>query len=389
MRVLLVHNYYQQRGGEDAVVEAEAELLRQNGHDVELYSRTNADVIGMSRLSLAKDTVWSARTERDLREVLGAFAPEIMHVHNTLPLISGSAFWAAGAAGVPVVQTLHNFRLFCPQAMFLRAGRICEDCMGRVPWRAVVHGCYRDSRAQSAALVAALGAHRLARTSRHVTRFIALNRFCREKFIEGGLPPERISIKPNFASIPTPGSYTRQRGLFIGRLAPEKGIGLLASALARAERVQIDVVGEGPEAESVRGCRQMQWAGWLPSEEVYRRMAQAAYLVMPSLWYENFPRTLVEAFACGLPVIASRLGALEELVEDGRTGLHFTPGDSADLARKLMWAESNPDAMRRMGLEARREYERRYTPEVNYARLIEIYEEARTALRLGEGRQPS
>lgn len=376
LRVLIAHNRYQQRGGEDMVVEAEAALLRQHGHPVDCMWRDNHDVAGMSRWRLAGETLWSARSGREFAERVVAFRPDILHVHNSFPLISPSLYWAAASRGTPVVQTLHNFRLMCPQAMFLRSGRVCEDCQGRPPWRGVVHRCYRHSVAQSAVVAAMLSTHRCLGTYRSkVTRYIALNEFCRRKFVEGGLPGERISVKPNFVDIEDGPQAERAGGLFVGRLAEDKGIEVLAEAVQIAA-TQVTVVGAGPMQERIRGSDGIGLTGLLAHDEIADRMRRSSYLVMPSLWYENFPRTLVEAFACGLPVIASRLGALAELVDDGCTGLLFEPGSAADLARAIRWAEEHPQEMRRMGRLARAEYEAKYTPEKNYELLMAIYGDA-------------
>ncbi len=378
-RVLLVHNAYRYRGGEDAVVDAEEALLRQHGHAVLRYQRSNDDIAaGTSRLQLAKDTVWSARTTQDIARWVSDFRPDIVHVHNTLPLVSPSVYWAAHRAGVPVVQTLHNFRLLCPQAMLLREGRICEDCVGRVPWRAVVHRCYRDSASQSAAVAATVQVHRWAGTwQQKVTRYIALNEFCKAKFIEGGLPAERISIKPNFVDLPAPPVQPRDGLLFVGRLSQEKGLDVLARAMRQTgTAVRIRVVGSGPDRELLQGLPNADVVGPLDSQAVYAQMALASALVLPSIWYENFPRTLVEAFACGLPVIASRLGALTTLVRDGQTGLLFEAGDAADLQRKLEWATAHPAEMQAMGAAARAQYESAWTPGANYKALLAIYDQA-------------
>ena len=181
------------------MVEAEIALLRSHGHDVETYFRSNDDVTGMSAVALAGGTLWSARTSHEVARVIGRFQPDVIHAHNTFPLISPSLYWAAARAGVPVVQTLHNFRLMCLNALFLREGKVCEDCMGHLPWRGVARACYRGSRAASAVLAGMLTLHRGLGTYRHkVARYIALNEFCRGKFIEGGLPAERVVVKPNF-----------------------------------------------------------------------------------------------------------------------------------------------------------------------------------------------
>jgi glycosyltransferase involved in cell wall biosynthesis len=275
------------------------------------------------------------------------------------------------------VQTLHNFRLMCVQAMFLHDGRVCEDCLGHVPWRGVTRKCYRNSGLQSAALAVMLGVHRTLGTFRDkVTRYIALNEFCRSKFVEGGLPASRISVKPNFVDVERPVEGPRGGGLYVGRLAPEKGIAVLMQALRELRGVTIDVIGIGPQQHEVAGHPQLNMLGWLTHDEIYERMRRASYLVMPSIWYENFPRTLVEAYANSLPVIASHLGAMAELVEHGRTGLLFEPGAAHDLARHIAWAEAFPAKMRAMGDEARERYESRFTSERNYAELMAIYEDA-------------
>lgn len=383
--MLVVHNAYQQRGGEDVVVEAEVELLRSKGHSVALYSRHNEEVPALSKLQLASQTLWSHKTTSEVGRLIEQFRPAVMHVHNTFPLMSPSIYWEASRQGIPVVQTLHNFRLLCAQGMLLREGNVCEDCLGTLPWRGVLHRCYRQSTTQTAALVGMLALHRALRTYRRkVTRYIALNEFCRGKFIEGGLPAERIDVKPNFIDLRTPPQGNRGGGLFVGRLAPEKGLSTLIEALRSTPDVTIDVIGTGPLEAEVRACPQMRWLGWLPAEAVYDRMRTAAYLVMPSLWYENFPRALVEAFACGLPVVAARLGAMAELIDDGRTGILFEAASAPDLARAVRRMESNPALVRQLGYTALLEYEAKYTPEANYRTLMRIY---RNAESLGSERR--
>lgn len=383
--MLVVHNQYQHRGGEDIVVDSEVSLLRQHGHSVHVYGRHNSELAGISRAVAVRDTFWSVRTEAEVAARLKGSDFEVVHVHNTFPLISPSVYWTAAQANVPVVQSLHNFRLLCPQGMYLRDGNVCEQCAGRLPWRGVVHACYRSSVAQSAVLATMLATHRAMGTWRQkVARYIAFNEFCRRKFVAGGIPEGRLVVKPNFVDVGAGMGSTsegvdsadRQGGLFVGRLSPEKGIAVLLDALVQSPSVSIDFAGEGPELARVKASPQARALGALRPDAVLRHMRVAAYLVMPSLCYENFPRTLVEAFACGLPVIASRLGAMAELVEDGRTGLLFTAGDARDLAEKLAWAETNPEAMRRMGRAAHAEYLEKYTPDRNYELLMSIYADA-------------
>ncbi|HKA38130.1 MAG TPA: glycosyltransferase [Burkholderiales bacterium] len=383
-RVLFVHNRYQLPGGEDAVADAEVELLRRNGHAVETYLRDNEELRRMNRVESFTQAVWSRRTSQDITRLVDAFQPDVIHAHNTFALVSSSLYWAAARAGIPVVQTLHNFRLMCVQAMFLYDGRVCEDCLGHVPWRGVTRKCYRNSGLQSAALAVMLGVHRTLGTFRDkVTRYIALNEFCRRKFVEGGLPASRISVKPNFVDVERPvAGGARHGGLYVGRLAPEKGIDVLMQALRELPGVAIDVIGVGPEQHQVEAHPQLNVLGWLAHGEIYERMRRASYLVMPSIWYENFPRTLVEAYANGLPVIASHLGALPELVEHGRTGLLFEAGSAHDLARHIAWAEAFPGKMAAMGEEARERYESEFTSERNYAQLTAIYRDAIAAADL-------
>jgi glycosyltransferase involved in cell wall biosynthesis len=382
-RILLVHNAYQQRGGEDAVFASERDLLQRAGHEVACYTRHNDDVAGQPPWQLARDTLWSERTVRDTRALLRECRPDVVHVHNFLPLVSPALHATFHSAGVPVVQTLHNFRLMCPQGMLLRNGRICEDCVGRVPWRAVAYGCYRGSRPQSAALATMLQVHRMRGTwRRDVTLYVALNAFCCERFVAGGLPRERIRIKPNFVDDlgATPGHTERSGLLFVGRLAEEKGIALLAQALRQAggEAPHLRVVGEGPLRHLLEGLPNVTVLGPLEQTAVVAEMRRAACLVMPSIWYENMPRTLVEAAACGLPTLAGRLGALPELVEDGTTGLLFAPADACDLADRLTWAGQNPDALRSMGQQARARYERHWTAAACLRDLQALYAEAIT-----------
>ena len=374
-RVLVVHNAYQHRGGEDSVVEAEIALLRSHGHEVETYFRNNDDVGGISSLALARQTLWSPRTSHDLANLIHRFQPDVIHAHNTFPLISPSLYWAAERAGVPVVQTLHNFRLMCLNALFLREGKVCEDCMGRAPWRGVARACYRGSRAASAALAGMLMLHRSLGTYRNkVTRYIALNEFCRNKFIEGGLPAERVVVKPNFVDLAAFHPVPREGVLFVGRLSVEKGVATLAAAMALLPDVRLRVVGDGPEAGVLDGVAGVTTLGSLPGKTVYKEMSRATALVVSSIWYETFGLVVIEAFACSTPVIASRIGALAKLVRDGKTGLLFEPGNARDLADKMAWAQAHPDQMAVMGCNARTQYETEFSAEVNYRRLMEIYD---------------
>ena len=380
LRILLVHNAYQQSGGEDSVVADELALLRRKGHEVIELRRDNQEIPAISRPSLAAQTLWSHATQEQALALLREHRPAVVHVHNTFPLISPSVYWACARAGVPVVQTLHNFRLACPQAMFLRDGKVCESCLGKTPWPAIAHGCYRNSRVQTAVVVGMLALHRTLGTyEQKVTRYIALNEFCKAKFIQAGLPAQRIAIKPNFADVAPPlppfqGQPPRQGMLFVGRLSPEKGIDVLARAWGGCPGLSLRVVGTGPAAGSgLESQAGVQMLGHRSPAQVQAEMKSALALVLPSICFENFPRTLVEAFGAGLPVIASRIGALAELIQHGETGLLFEPGDAQGLGRAMRWAAEHPQRMAQMGGNARARYESHYTPDKNYEQLMTIY----------------
>jgi glycosyltransferase involved in cell wall biosynthesis len=384
MKILLCHNYYQQSGGEYHVFEDESWLLASRGHEVIRFTRHNDEIRNMRPWRVAVRTVWNSETYADLRALIRRERPDVVHLTNTFPLISPAAHYAARAENVPVVQSLHNYRLLCPRADFLRNGRPCEDCVGKsFPWPAVAHGCYRNSRAATSVTAAMVGFHRMVGTwTRVVDRFVALTEFSRGRFIAGGLPPDRIVVKPNFLrSDPGVGTGDGDFAVFVGRLAPEKGV---ATLLAAWERLPGDlclkVIGDGPLADRVRAAaaayRNIEWLGELPIERVLTIVGEAACLVVPSICYETFGRTAVEAFAKGRPVIASRLGAMQDVVRDGVTGLHFRSGDPDDLARQTTRLFSEPEQAAAMGHAARREYETAYTAERNYDLLMRIYQEA-------------
>ncbi len=378
MNILFVHNAYQHFGGEDTVVDSEMALLRSRGHAVELYQRHNDELNGMSPAAAAAAALWSRRSARQVGAICDRFQPDLIHVHNTFPLISPSIYWTAGRKRIPVVQTLHNFRLLCPQGTFLRQGSVCEDCLGKQPWRAVVRKCYRDSALESAVLAGMLSAHRAAGTYQNrITRYIVLSAFSRDRFIAGGIPAHRLRIKPNFVdSSAHPGDAPRGGGLYVGRLSEEKGIGTLLGAVRQGSAMRIEAIGAGPLEEAVASALGETCLGFRPRDEILEKMRAAAVLIVPSLCLEQLPTTILEAFSCGLPVIASRLGAQGHLVEDGVTGLLFKAGDPADLAAKIAWAASHGAEMRRMGRAARAEYMAKYTPSINYHMLHEIYEDA-------------
>ncbi len=378
MKILVAHNRYRYRGGEDTVVDAEVDLLRRNGHEVLVYLRDNEELTRMKNHHAALQTLWSHKAVADVTALSEKFRPELIHSHNTFPLISPSLYSVATRLNVPVIQTLHNFRLICPQATLLRKGVHCEDCVGHLPWRAIVHRCYRNSLSQSAVSSSMIMLHRLLRTwHTKVTRYIVLNQLCRDKFIAGGFPFDLLRIKPNFVdSANEPEWVFRSGGIFIGRLSEEKGLKVLAEALSQLPDSQIDVYGKGDLQSYVEATSSFNYKGFHAADELQACLRQAAYLVVPSTGVESFGLVAIEAFAAGTPVIASANGGLQEIVVHGKTGFLVESGNTDALARAIAFAEDHPDEMKVMGRAARQAYLSRYTPNINYQLLMSIYCEA-------------
>ena len=346
MNILVVHNKYYYRGGEDTVVDAEASLLRRSGHKVLIYSRDNKEIDKISTLRLALDTFGSTRTMDDIQRIHQEFKPDIIHAHNIFPLISPSIYKVAKKLHIPIVQTLHNFRLMCPQAMLFRDGKACESCIGNIPWRASLYHCYRNSFAQSSFTALAITTHKIIdKWEQSFHHYIVLS---------------QVASK-------------RERGIFIGRLSVEKGLDVLVKAVALLDKIKIDVYGTGPLADLVSTASGLRSLGFHPQSALINRLHQVAYLVMPSTGIESFGLVAIEAFSCGTPVIASRHGSLAEIIKHGKTGLLVKPGDHQELAHAIAWAESHPDAMKKMGQTAYNDYLEHYTPESNYKILMEIY----------------
>jgi len=337
----------------------------------------------MDKARVAIKAVWSDDWYGKFRAQLEETRPAVVHIHNFFPIISPLIYYACRDAGVPVVQTLHNYRLLCPGATFYRDGKICEDCLHGSLLNGVVHGCYRDSRVGTAVAARMLSAHRGRQTwSKMVDRYIALTEFSRQKFIEGGLPAERIVVKPNFV-LPDPGPG-REKGdyaIFVGRLVDLKGVPTLLKAWKTLpEPIPLMIAGDGPyraqleEELQQAGLSTVNYRGRLSRAETLKAMQGAKALIFPSEWFEGFPVTIAEAFACGTPVICSRLGSMQEIVADGVNGLHFEAGNAESLAAQVRWAWAHPAELSVMSKAARAEFEARYTAERNYEMLMDIYE---------------
>ncbi|MFC0624466.1 glycosyltransferase [Kribbella deserti] len=383
MRVLVVHNWYRsaQPSGENVVVKQHVDVLRAGGHEVEVYSRSSDDIADLpvtGRALVPVRSLWSRVDERDFGSEITVRRPDVIHVHNTFPLISPSVLKAATSAQVPVVATLHNFRLMCANGLLQRDGVPCEDCVGNGPWAGVRHGCYRDSRIASAPLAAGIQLHRQLKTwHRYVTTFVAPSAFVRETFVKDGYDPARITVKPH--SVPHTGRFRSGEGehvLFVGRLAAEKGILDLLEAWDPALG-QLVIAGDGPlRAEVVAAAEatpSITYLGAVSWQACMDLMVRARLLVVPARWYETFGMVVVEAFAHGVPVVAARIGALAELVQDGTNGAAFEPGDISALRTALAKVAANTITL---GQAARALYLARFTPEADLTATEHLYASA-------------
>lgn len=381
MKILLVHNRYRIRGGEDRVFDDEVRLLLREGHEVIPVTARWGGGDGLAELpARAGEAIWNDRWHGRMRRIIERHRPDLVHSHNLFPVLSPSVLAAARQAGLPTVATLHNYRLLCPAATLFRDGRACEDCVGRLPWRGVIHGCYHDSILQSAAVAWMIAAQRRRGAwESGVDRFIVPSEFARGRLAAGGLPEDRLIVKPHVID-PDPGAGTAPRAghaLWVGRLSPEKGVSLLIEGWRRLPGVALRVAGAGPlldelQAASLRGVDLLPR---LTRRELFDEMRSARFLVSTSLCYETFGLVVAEAFACATPAIVPSGGALAELVTEGRTGLVYAAGDAGALARKVRWAWEHPREMEAMGREARRTYEAKYSAAAGIGRLLDLYAE--------------
>jgi glycosyltransferase involved in cell wall biosynthesis len=375
--ILSVHNFYQQPGGEDFLYKSETALLEQQGHSVVRYEDHNDRI--HNGLITGLSSIWNHRTHRRIGVLAQQDKPAVAHFYNTFPLISPSAYYAVKRQGIAVVQKLSNYRLVCPGATLLRDGKVCEECIDQdslLP--SLRHRCYRGSLTATASVAAMLSMHRLAGTwTSAVDLYIAPTDFSRQKFIEGGLPADRVVVKP-YMLLPDPGVGDPHEGsyaLFVGRLSEEKGIHTLLASWTTLSDIPLKIMGDGPLVRE-HWPQAVTWLGQRSRDQMHNYIRNARVLIVPSTWYEIGPLTILEAFACGTPVIASNLGSMAELVRDGHTGLLFRPGDPVDLAEKVRYAFTHPEHLAAMRINARREYEEKYTAERNYKMLIAIYEQA-------------
>lgn len=388
MRILLVHNYYRRGnpGGEDFVFEQERDLLQEAGHSVLCYTRSNDEVSEdrtADRVRVALGMQRSRRTRREMRSLIAEFLPDVAHFHNTFPLISLSAYLVCKELRVPIVQTLHNYRYSCAAATHFRKGGACEACSVLNPLPAAINRCYRSSFLGSSAVALMMLRNDLSGVFRScVTRFVVMTEFARLRLERFGVDPGQIFIKPNFVQLNAePHQSTKSFCLFAGRLSDEKGLWVLLDAWRKLPDVPLKIVGDGPLAVALQDvCRQegltVEFLGMQSRGTVARLMQEARALVFPSLWYECMPLTILEAWAAGAPVIASDLGAMSEMISDGKNGLLFRAGSSDDLVEKVRLITSDSALAESISTVARRLAVARHGRNENLDLLHEVYRQA-------------
>ena len=393
MNILIVHNHYQIPGGEDQVAAQEAELLRSHGHKVIVYYRDNSELKGFSlgqKLLLPFRTIYNPGTYREIRKCIRENRIDVVHVHNTLMLVSPAVYYAAKKEKVPVVQTVHNFRLLCPGAAFYRDNQICEDCLKKGLHCALKHKCYRGSFPQTLCCVLSMKVHRATGIYKGLT-YICLTEFNKKKLLRlKGLRPEQIFVKPNAVSAPealTPELERQDRFLFAARLEDMKGIRVLLEAwrLLGANGPELLICGSGPLDDWSRKfaadnkMTNVRFLGRLPNDQVRRLMATSRALILPTQWYEGFPLSIAESYSMGTPVLVSNLGNGGSLIKQGVTGLKFDPKSPQSIAKAVEKFEAEKNV--NWEENTRRVYDQALTPEKNYAALMEIYAAAKERVR--------
>lgn len=387
MRILFVHNQYQYRGGEDTVFEQEVAALRALGHAVETIIFSNEQLFSGSvfdKLTAAVSTFYNRASARQVEQLINTFRPDVLHIHNLFYMASPAVIQAAKRRNVPVVMTLHNYRLVCVSGLLMRPAEVpCERCLTKtVPLDGIRFGCFRESRSQSAQLTAITSLHKMAGTWQKVDRYVTLTPFARQKMLTSSLRlrPEQVVVKPNF--VPDLGYVDPDERddffLFVGRLSPEKGLNVLLEAI-RHVPVPLEIIGTGPLESEVKATAaeraQVRYRGSLPRTDVIERMRRCRAVVVPSIWYEGLPTVILEAFATGTPVICSDQDNLNEIVTDGQTGFLFKTGQSASLASLLLRLTQQPQQLASAGQAGRRVFEETYAESVVMNRLLALYKE--------------
>lgn len=385
MKVLIIHNRYKFEGGEETVVSAEADLLKKNDHEVLIFELSNEGLAKcnfIKKILLPFRIIWSISSYKEVRSIIKREKPDIVHVHNTFFLMSPSVYYACRDENIPVVQTLHNYRFLCPLGTLYRDGRVCRECLDKGLMMSIKYKCGRKSKLWTLAMLWILRFHHKNNTfKRFIDTYIALSNFSRQQFIQAGFEGQKIKVKPNFINFdPGFSSERKNFALYVGRFSPEKGIDILLEAWRKNDYLPLKIIGTGIQFEEFKDYTQkhslnVEFLGQRPNSDVINYIKKSLIVVLPSRCNENFPRTLVECFACGAPVVASKRGALAEIIEDGKSGLLFEPEKPDDLVEKIDFVCKNREIIETMSKNARKEYEEKYTAEKNYEILMNIYRE--------------
>jgi len=385
MRILILHNRYKFAGGEEAVVYSEAELLRQHGHYVRLFELSNESLDKFSflrKLMLPARSIWSYQAYRQTRSIIREEKIDIAHVHNTFFLLSPSVYYACRRENVPVIQTLHNYRFLCPLATLYRDGKVCRECLDQGLGMSIKYKCGSKPMVWTLTMLCVLKLHYMNNTfKKMIDTYIALSNFTKEQFMQAGFDAGKIKVKPNFISFdPGFSSEKEDFALCVGRFSPEKGIDLLIEAWKKIDFLPLKIIGSGDDYRRLKqyaekNSLKIEFLGQRTNNEVIDCIKRSLFVILPSRCNENFPRIIVESFACGVPVIASNRGALAEIVENNKTGLLFDPENTDDLAGKVSLLFRNRELIKVMSNNARREFENKYTAERNYEMLISIYKD--------------
>lgn len=380
MKILIAHNYYQLKGGEDSVVANEIDLLRANGHTVITYFRHNDEIKEQSSINKAKlllNTTYSKEAYFQICKVIEKEQPDICHVHNFFPLITPAIYDACKDNNIPVVQTLHNFRLICTNGLFLRDGKICEDCLGKSAYGAVSKKCYRNSSIQTFAVARMIESHKQKKTWKEkVDRYLCLSEFSRAKFVKANFPEEKLQVKPNFVETTdkTKDSHLSPYFIFVGRIDSTKGIELLIE-IAKTSPLPIKLIGEGDLSSLVINKRNIEYLGKRPNVETQEYIRNATALLFPSILYEGMPMTILEAFANKTPVIASNLGAMQAMITHKKNGLLFEPNNKKELTDLINFVVNKKVETNTIIDNAYTDFLNKYSKESNYKQLISIYKE--------------
>ena len=379
MKVLQVHNQYQQGGGEDVVVKSEKLLLEKNSHEVISFYKSNDEIKKYSvakKLALLWNTTWSKKYFNELSVELKKVKPDICHIHNTFPIISPSILYACQLNKIPIVITLHNYRLICANGQFFRNGLPCVKCLGSSSIHAIQHACYRNSHIQSFASANMIEIHKIKKTYTKLPgALICLTEFAKNKFIEFGIPEELLFIKPNFIFTEQNIEVEKENYfVFIGRLEKAKGTELLINLNIYIPNIRLKIIGGGDEEDRLKNQTKYEFTGAITRDKVLSILSKSKALIFTSIWYEGMPLVILEAFSLGIPVIASNIGAISEMIDDYKNGLLFEANNVKSLSEKIIWATNNPDEMKQMGKNAYLDFINKYSSQSNLKLLKNIYE---------------